>query len=293
MAFARRRSGIPAWVVAVYILLSLGVVVMMTPFAWMISTSLKLDEEIFSIPIRWIPSQFDFENYREAWERINMGRLLRNTLFVCAVDVASQIVLGAMAGYAFARLRFPGRQVLFYALLITMMVPETVLLVPMFLFARAFPLAGGNSLLGQGGTGLLNTYGGLMFPGLISVYGVFMFRQFFQGFPYEIEDAARIDGASRGRFFWTVLIPNAQPVMGTMGLFSFLWYWNAFVWPLVIAKEDSMKTIQLGIATFSQQFGTEWALMMAASVTATLPILIVFLILQRFLVQGVATTGIK
>jgi multiple sugar transport system permease protein len=266
---------------------------MLMPFAWMVSTSVKLDEEIFAIPIRWIPTEFDFANYAEAWRRISMGRLIMNTLFVCTVDVVSQIVLGAMAGYAFARLRFPGKQVIFYALLITMMVPETVLLLPMFLFVRYFPLAGGNNLLGQGGVGLLNSYGGLMFPGLISVYGVFMFRQFFLSFPKEVEDASRIDGCSRGRFFWRVLLPNAQPVMGTMGLFSFLWYWNAFVWPLVVIKQDTMNTIQLGISGFSQQFGTEWALMMAASVTATFPILIVFLILQRFLVQGIATTGLK
>jgi multiple sugar transport system permease protein len=293
MALVKRLSRIPVWLVVVYILLSLGAVIMMMPFAWMISTSVKLDEEIFSIPIRWIPSRLDLANYSEAWERINMGRLLQNTIFVCTVDVVSQIVLGAMAGYAFARLRFPGKQVIFYALLITMMMPETVLLVPMFLFVRGFPLMGGNDLLGRGGVGLLNSYGGLMFPGLISVYGVFMFRQFFQSFPIEVEDASRIDGCSRGRFFWAVLMPNAQPVVGTMGLFSFLWNWNAFVWPLVIAKEDSMKTIQLGISSFSQQFGTEWALMMAASVIATFPLLLVFLVLQRFLVQGVATTGIK
>ena len=293
MAFAKRSIKIPPWIVLVYLLLGVGAVIMLMPFAWMLSASVKLDKELFSIPIRWIPAQLDLANYPEAWERINMGRLFLNTIFVCTVDVASQIVLGAMAGYAFARLKFPGKQVIFSALLITMMVPETVLLLPMFLFVRYFPLAGGNNLLGRGGVGLLNSYGGLMFPGLISVYGVFMFRQFFQSFPIEVEDASRIDGCSRNRFFWSVLVPNAQPVMGTMGLFSFLWYWNAFVWPLVIIKEDSMKTIQLGISSFSQQFGTEWALMMAASVTATLPILLVFLVLQRFLVQGIATTGLK
>jgi multiple sugar transport system permease protein len=279
--------------VAAYLVLALGAVIMLMPFAWMISTSVKVDEEIFAIPIRWVPSQIDISNYSQAWERINMGRLILNTLYVCTVDVAAQIVLGAMAGYVFARLRFPGKQVIFSALLITMMVPETVLLLPMFLFVRYFPLAGGNDLLGRGGVGLLNSYGGLMFPGLISVYGVFMFRQFFQSFPEEVEDAARIDGCSLNRFFWMVLLPNAQPVMGTMGLFSFLWYWNAFVWPLVVIKEDTMKTIQLGISSFSQQFGTEWALMMAASVTATFPILFVFLVLQRFLVQGIATTGLR
>jgi len=263
------------------------------PFVWMVLTSIKPDEEIFGVTLRWLPSTLDIENYRTAFESIDMGVLFRNTILVAAVDVASQILLGAMAGYAFARLEFPGKQAIFFALLITMMVPFEVLVLPIFLFVRHLPFAGGNNILGTGGIGLLNSYGGLFFPNLISVYGVFIFRQFFRSFPMEIEDAARIDGCSRMRFFWTVLIPNSRPVMGTMGLFAFLWTWNDFLWPLVIVKEDSMRTLQLGLSSFRQEFGVRWAELMAASTMATVPVIALFLFLQRFLVQGLATTGLK
>ncbi len=290
---AKPRRGTPWGLMLVYLALVLGSMVMILPFVWMLLTSVKPDAEIFGQTLRWLPSEFDFANYADAYASINMGRLYQNTIFITAVDVMSQILLGAMAGYVFARLRFPGRQAIFFALLITMMVPFEVLILPIFLFVRRFPLAGGNNLLGNGGAGLLNTYPGLMFPNLISVYGVFLFRQFFRAFPLEVEEAALIDGASRARFFWAILIPNAKPVIGTMALFSFLWTWNDFLWPLVIAKEEQMKTLQLGLSTFNQEFGTRWAEMMAASVMATVPVLLLFLFFQRFLVQGLATTGLK
>ena len=185
----------------IYLILGIGGIVMMVPFVWMLSTSVKVDSEIFGTTLRWIPSEFDFANYSDAYAQINMGRLFQNTIFITAVDVAAQILLGAMAGYVFARLEFPGRNVIFFALLITMMVPFEVLVLPIFLFIRRVPLAGGNDITGMGGIGLLNSYPGLMFPNLISVYGVFIFRQFFKSFPNEIEDAAMIDGCSRARSF--------------------------------------------------------------------------------------------
>jgi multiple sugar transport system permease protein len=266
---------------------------MVMPFIWMILTSIKPDEEIFGVTLRWLPTTLDFANYATAFESIDMGILFRNTLVVALADVLSQILLGAMAGYVFARLTFPGKQIIFFSLLITMMVPFEVLVLPIFLFVRRVPFAGGNNIFGREGIGWLNSYPGLFFPNLISVYGVFIFRQFFQSFPDEIEDAARIDGCSRMRFFWTVLLPNSRPVMGTMGLFAFLWTWNDFLWPLVIVKEDSMRTLQLGLSSFRQEFGVRWAELMAASVMATTPVILLFLFLQRFLVQGVATTGLK
>ncbi len=277
----------------IYILLAAGTLLMMAPFLWMVSTSLKVDSEIFGTIPRWIPTQLDFDNYRYAIEQVDMGNLFLNTAFVTIASVVSQIILGAMAGYVFARLVFPGRNFLFVALLVTMMVPFEVQLLPIFLFVRHFPLVGGNDILGQGGVGLLNSYGGLIFPNMISVFGVFLFRQFFLDFPTEVEDAARIDGCSRARFFWVILLPNSKPVMATLGLFSFLWVWNDFLWPLVIVKEEGMKTLQLGLSAFNQEFGTQWAELMAASVMVTVPVLILFLFLQRFLVKGLATTGLK
>lgn len=296
-AETRNRLMMPrmSWSLAfVYVLLILGAVATLMPFLWMVATSVKYDPDIFHYPPRWMPTQgFDFANYRDAYNAIDMGRLFVNTTFVTGIDVLAQIVLGAMAGYVFARLNFPGKKIIFFGLLATMMVPFEVLILPIFLFIRYFPLAGGNDLLGQGGTGLLNTYGGVMFPGLISVFGIFLFRQFFLSFPREIEEAAIIDGCSLARVFWVILVPNAKPAMGTMALFSFLWTWNDFLWPLVVIKEDKLNTLQLGLSSFNQEVGTRWAELMAGSVMVTIPVIILYLFLQRFLNQGIATTGLK
>lgn len=279
--------------IVTYIFLILGSVIMLLPFAWMISTSVKPDDEIFGATLRWIPQTFDFANYRDAYEQINMGRLFANTIYITVVDVIAQVLLGSMAGYAFARLKFPGRNIIFFILLATMMVPFEVLIIPIFLFIRHFPLAGGNNIFGQGGIGLINSYGGVMFPQLISVFSVFLFRQFYRAFPHEIEEAAFVDGSSRMGMYWRILLPNSKPVMGTMAMFAFLWSWNDFLWPLVVVKEDQFKTLQLGLSLFNQEQGTLWAELMAASVMAVVPVILLYLLLQRFLVSGAVTSGIK
>lgn len=278
----------------VYLVLIIGAIIMLLPFFWMVSSSLKEDPELFSLPLRWLPSVLDFENYRSMIEITNFGQLFRNSLFVTLADVVGQILFCSMAGYAFARLNFPGKNFLFVALLITMMMPFEVLVLPIFLFARAFPLAGGNDIFGSGGTGLLNTYSGLIFPNLVSVYGVFLFRQFFLGFPKELEEAATIDGCSRWRFFFSILMPNSVPVMGTMGLFAFMWTWNDFLWPLVVVNDDALNTIQVGLSGgLITEIYIKWAELMAGSTLATIPVLIMFLLLQRFLVKGFVSSGLK
>ena len=265
---------------------------MVLPFFWMLSTSLKQDNEIFGETIRWIPSVLDWENYRYIFVTLKMEVLFRNTLFVSILAVIAQTILCSMAGYAFARLDFKGKNVLFIATILTMAVPFEVLVLPLFILVRNIPFMGGNDWMGQGGVGMMNSYSGLVFPHLVTVYGIFIFRQFFISFPKELEDAARIDGASRARIYWSLIMPNAGPVIGTMGLFSFLWAWNDLLWPVVIIKDTNMKTLQAGISTVAQN-PSRWGEMMAASVMITVPVIIVFLILQRFLVQGVATSGLK
>lgn len=275
-----------------YFALGLVSIFMLLPFAWMVSTSLKVDAEIFTPGIRWIPSQLDWENYTYIFRELNMEVLFRNTIFVTLIAVVAQILLCSMAGFAFARLHFRGRDLLFVAILITMTVPFEVLVLPLFILARRFPLMGGNDLFGNGGVGLMNSYAGIVFPHLVTVYGIFIFRQFFLSFPKELEDAARIDGASRIRIYWSLLMPNSVPVVGTMGLFAFLWAWNDLLWPVIVVKENSMKTLQAGLAIVAQN-PSRWGEMMAASVIITLPVIFVFLLLQRFLVRGVATSGLK
>lgn len=292
MAHSRSKPRNVVAHILIYAVLGIISVFMLLPFFWMLSTSLKVDAEIFARDIRWIPSQLDWENYTYIFDDLDMGVLFRNTTIVTLIAVVAQIVLCSMAGYAFARLRFRGRDVLFLALLLTMSVPFEVLVLPLFVLVRAFPLAGGNDLLGRGGVGLMNTYAGIAFPHLVTVYGIFIFRQFFLGFPKELEDAARIDGASRSRIYWSLLMPNSTPVIGTMGLFAFLWAWNDLLWPVIVAKENSMKTLQAGLAIVAQN-PSRWGEMMAASVMITAPVILIFLLLQRFLVRGVATTGLK
>ncbi len=289
--FSKREARLP--LILTYIFLIIGAIVMIMPFVWMVSTSVKPDREIFGDSIRWIPTELDLQNYTDAFEQTNMPRLFVNTVAVTAVAVASQVLLGSMAGYAFARLHFRGKMLIFFVLLTTMMVPFEVLIIPVFLLIKFFPLAGGNDILGQGGTGLINTLGGVMFPNFVSVFGVFLFRQFYLNFPKEIEEASIVDGCSRVGVYWRILIPNSKPVMGTMALFAFLWSWNDFLWPLVVVKEDSLKTIQLGLSVFDQEQGTAWAELMAASVMAVVPVILLYIFLQRFLVSGGLTSGLK
>ena len=195
---------------------------MIMPFVWMVSTSIKPDREIFGDSIRWIPTELDLQNYSDAFEQTNMPRLFLNTAVVTAVAVASQVLLGSMAGYAFARLQFRGKMLLFFALLTTMMVPFEVLIIPVFLLIKlSFPLAGGNDLLGQGGTGLINTLGGVMFPNFVSVFGVFLFRQFYLSFPKEIEEAAIVDGCSRVSVYWRISHSQLQTRDGHDGALRF------------------------------------------------------------------------
>lgn len=263
----------------------------MIPLAWMLVMSVSPTDEIFGSGL--LPSRLTAEHYQTAWAEISMPRLLFNTAVVSVGAVVGQVLLAAMAGYAFARLRFPGRRIIFVTLLITMMVPFEVLVIPLFLAVRALPLLGGNDLFGQGGIGAMNSHLGIMLPNLITVYGVFLFRQLFLGFPREIEEASIIDGASRRRFFWSVLLPNAKPAMTTMGILAFLWTWNDFLWPLIVVRDAEMLTVQIGLAFFNEQFGTRWGPMMAGSVIATAPVIVLFLIAQRRFFSVGVRAGVK
>jgi multiple sugar transport system permease protein len=278
--------------VATYLLLGLVSIIMVLPFVWMLSTSLKVDAEIFGRTIVWIPSTLDWENYSYIFNDLKMDMLFRNTIYVSVLSVVVQTILCSMAGYAFARLNFRGKNVLFLAIILTMTVPFEVLVLPLFIFVRHFPLMGGNDLFGNGGFGMVNSYAGLVFPHLVTVYGIFIFRQFFQSFPKELEDAAMIDGATKARIFWSMILPNSSAVIGTMSLFAFLWSWNDLLWPVIVIKQAQLKTLQAGLAIVAQN-PSRWGEMMAASVMITVPVVLVFLLLQRFLVQGVATSGIK
>jgi ABC-type glycerol-3-phosphate transport system permease component len=206
--------------------------------------------------------------------------------------VLLNVGLSSMAGYAFARYKFPGRKPLFILLLAKMMVPAQVTLIPVVVLMRAFPLAGDNDITGQGGTGLVNTYAGLVLPGAVTALGIFIFRQFFLNLPHELEDAARVDGAGEFRIFWNIMLPLCKPAAVTLAIFSFEAGWNSFIWPLVITRDEGLRTIQLGLTIFRGENQTQWAYLMAGATLATLPMIAIFMVGQRYFIKGISTSGI-
>lgn len=274
------------------LLVSVGVI-MFLPFLWALSTSFKLNTEIFTIPIRWIPSQITLDHYRTAFSTIPYGRYFLNSLFLAVAGVVSNLFLGSMAGYAFARMRFAGRHTLFRVLMASMMIPGVVTLVPSFIILRSIPFFGGNNWQGDGGYGLLNSYWAVILPGAAGAFAVFMMRQFFLTLPSELAEAARIDGASEFRIFLQIYFPLAKPALATLALFTFQAGWNAFLWPLIVLNDPKLKTVQIGLQAFSYNKSTEYGALMAASVVAMLPMVALFIYAQRYFTQGIAFTGSK
>jgi ABC-type sugar transport system permease subunit len=226
--------------------------------------------------------------YNNAFKALDMGFAAAASFVLFAIIMAVTLV-----SMRYVRLRFPGRGVLFVLVLATLMVPYQVTIIPQFVIIRHMPLFGGNDLLGQNGIGWINSYWGLIVPGAVGAFGIFLLRQFFETLPHELEDAARIDGAGELRIFWQIMLPLAMPAVATLAVFSFQAGWNAFLWPLLITTTDDMRTIQLGLTVFVQQYSTQWDQLMAATVVATLPIIAVFAAGQRLLVRGIAFTGLK
>ncbi len=217
----------------------------------------------------------------------------RNTGIYALGVLVCQLVLCSMAGYAFARLPFPGHRIVFIAVLATMMVPGQMLLIPLFVMLKHVPLAGGNDLLGNGGNGWLDSFPGLIVPQAVTAFSIFMMRQFFLTLPGELADAARIDGASEAQIFWRIMLPLTKPALATLAIITFQNAWNDFLWPLIVTDTEATRTLQLGLQVFQDQNNTDWALLMAATTLASLPIVVAFLIGQRYLVRGIALTGLK
>ena len=263
------------------------------PFAWMILSSLKPQSEIFAWPPRLLPTHLTGEHYRYALEATGFPRYFLNSLIVTSMVVAGNLLVAVPAGYAFARLPLPGRDTLFMFVLGTMMIPGGITVIPLFLIAKNFPLVGGNDILGSGGIGLLNTYPGLALPHLVLAFAIFLSRQYFQGLPGELADAARIDGASEGAIFWRVYLPLALPLTGTVGIFSFVNGWDDFLWPLIVTTGDEMRTVQIGLSAFQSQGSTNWGPLLAAAVLVTIPIVVVFLANQRHFISGLTTGSSK
>jgi len=253
--------------------------VMLVPFLWMFSTSAMDELEVFRFPPPLVPERWLWSNYAGALSAQPFHRYFLNSFVFAGLVVLGQVVTAATAGYAFARLEFRGRSRLFLLCLSTMMVPAVVVLIPRFLLIDAL--------------GWVDTYAGLASTELVSVWGIFLMRQYFRLLPRELEDAARIDGAGAWRTFWSVALPLGRPALATLALFAFIDAWKNLLWPLVATRSMTMRTVEVGIASFHSTYLTNWPFQMAAAVTAILPILLLFVFTQRYLVQGIQMTGLK
>ncbi|WP_288551444.1 carbohydrate ABC transporter permease [uncultured Enterococcus sp.] len=272
------------------ILISLTTVL---PFIWTLSTSFKSDSEILSGSMQIIPSHFTWDHYKEVFETMPFLNYLKNSLILALGGVATNLFFGSLAGYSFGQLKFKGKKPIFLVFLASMMVPSIVTMIPTFIVLRGFPLAGGNDLTGTGGLGLINSYWAILLPGAAGAFSIFFMKQFFEQLPKELGESARIDGASEFKIFWNVYFPLAKPALTTLGIMTFQAGWNAFMWPMIVMNADEMKTVQVGLAAFQYNYNTNYGPLMAGTILATLPVLVLFIFAQRNYVQGMADAGIK
>lgn len=281
--------------ILLYTVLSLGAMGMLIPFIWMISTSIKQPSEVFSAGggINFVPQHLVWRdtvihgekirawwgNYPDAWNEINILRLYLSSLFVAIVGTFGQVLTSSMAAYAFARLKFPGRDKLFFLYLATMMIPGSVTMIPVFVVLKKL--------------GWINTYQALIIPGLFSAYGTFMLRQFFMGMPTELEDAAKIDGSGYIGIWARVILPLSKSALATLTTFTFMGFWGSYMWPLIVTITEELRTLPIGLKYFVGQHSTNYTQLMAGSVIALVPVLILFLFNQRYFVEGIKLSGIN
>lgn len=263
-----------------YALLLLLTALFVAPFAYMVSTSLKTEDRIFSETIEWIPRIPAWQNYPEALASFPFGLYLRNTLVVCALTVAGTLLSSLLPAYGFARLRWRGRDALFFLMLATLMLPAQVTMLPQFLMFRSL-----------GWTGSILPL--VVPPFFGNAFAIFLLRQFFLSIPEELSDAARLDGCSEGRILWQIIVPLATPALVTVGLFAFIGAWTDFINPLIYLTEERTFTLALGLQTFIGRHSSEWNLLLAAATVVTLPLLFVFFLAQKTFIQGIAMGGVK
>lgn len=285
----KRRLYHKIWIMG----MSLVTLIMLIPIIMMFLTSFKTMEEIKSPVFHLIPESFSFVNYVDALSGGNWGIYFKNSLFITLLAVVFSLLFNSIAGYAFARLRFKGSKILFMFLLIGLMMPPQVTMLPTFLIMAKFPLLGGNNIFGMGGTGLVNTYAGLVIPLVSGSFGVFLCKQFYENFPRSLDEAAEIDGTNKWQTYFQIYLPNSKAILATLGLLKGVSVWNDYLWPLVMTNSEDMKTIQLALTMFKIDGLIQWNQMMAAAVVVVIPMIILFLCAQKYFVQGIVTSGLK
>ncbi len=274
---AERRQIFRHW--PVYLTLTLGAIVMTFPFVWQFFTAFKTYDVSVKVPPVLFPDPWTLENFVEVFDTLPFAQMFANSVAMTAGRTVGQVVLCTMAGYAFARIAFPGRQVVFVLFLSVLMVPSQLFILPQFEIMQAL--------------GWVNTLQALIVPGIFSAFGTFLMRQFFMSLPKELEEAARLDGASVWMTFWKVMVPLAKPGIVALSVFTVLWSWNDLLWPLVINSDPDKMPLSVGLATLVSVHAVDYPLLMAGSLMATIPMLVTFMILQRQFIQGIAFSGLK
>lgn len=265
--------------VLIYLLLAVGFVIVMMPFIWMLSASLKLDKDVFNFPIQWIPKDPRWRNYADIWKEIPFGVFYKNTAKLAIIITFLQLLTSSFAAYAFAKIKFAGRDILFIAYIGTIAVPWQVYMIPQFIMMKKL--------------GLNDTHLSLILLQAFTAFGVFLLRQSYMGIPEELSESARIDGLSEYGIYSRIILPLSKPALATLCIFTFVNTWNDYMGPLIYLSSTKNKTIQLGLRMFITQYNAEYANIMAAAVCSLVPILIVFLFTQRYFIEGIATTGLK
>ena len=265
--------------VIIYALLIVLAIIMLIPFVWMITASLKLNKDIFVIPYQWINPEPRWQNYIDIWTKIPLAKYALNTVKLTLIVTCLQILTSSFAAYAFAKLQFKGRNILFLAYIATIAVPWQVYMVPQFIFMRKL--------------GLADTHLAIIILQAFSAFGVFLMRQFYEGIPDSLCEAARIDGMNEYKIYAQIMLPLSKPALSTLIIFTFVNTWNDFLGPLIYLTTDSKKTLQIGIKMFISQYSAEYGLIMAASVISLIPVLIVFMALQKYFVAGITTGAVK
>ncbi len=265
--------------IALYVFLALISFIMITPFLWMVSASLKSELHVFDFPIRWIPKDIRWENYKKIWTELPFLTYYMNTLKVAGAVTIVQLFTCSLAAYAFSKIVFPGRDKIFLGYLATMMIPYQVIMIPQFMIIRQL--------------GLVDTHMALILTAAFNPFGVFLFRQFFLGISEELSEAARIDGCTEFGIYAKIILPLAKPAAASLTIFTFVDRWNDFLGPMIYINSDAMKTLQLGMRNLQTELSSSYALLMAAAVCASIPTIVVYLIAQDFFVEGIASTGVK
>jgi multiple sugar transport system permease protein len=261
----------------VYVLLALGGIIMIFPFVWMIATSFKQPWDVYNLSI--IPPEPTFYNYIRLFRGSSFPRWFLNSFIVGLLVTFSVLFFDSLVGYTLCKFNFKGKRVIFILILSTMMIPTEMLIIPWYIMSNKL--------------GWVNSYWGIMFPGMMTGFGTFLMRQFFQSVPDELLDAGRIDGLNEFQLWWKIAMPLVKPAISALAIFTFLGNWNAFLWPLIVTSQTELYTLPVGLAFFSGEFQTEWEMVMAGASVATIPVLIVFLIFQKQIVEGISLSGLK